>query len=147
MNSSNDNLHSHNYPRSKTSVSRNLDRIHHRLSVLCCYLSYVPPIGRVQHKAFLKWVRALGRDPDMPGFLKNDPTPVNIPRKKGSSSARLRPPGDGKSLRGRPAEPRRGLVLASMSGRLDKQPSHNNRSMQRKIRPGCNSIHKSRSLC
>ena len=45
------------------------------------YWSYVPPTGRVWHKAFLRWIRSQGRSPDTPGGLKNASGYVGIPLK------------------------------------------------------------------
>ena len=47
------------------------------------YLSSVPPTGRMWHKAFLRWVRAQGLNPDAPGIRKNASGPVGIPLKRG----------------------------------------------------------------
>ena len=50
--------------------------------LLLWYLSSVPPNGRVWHKAFLRWVRAQGRSPHVPGISKNATDPVGINLKR-----------------------------------------------------------------
>ena len=40
------------------------------------YLSSAPFNVRIRHNAFLRWVRAQGRSPDTPGFLKMPRTPL-----------------------------------------------------------------------
>ena len=52
------------------------------------YLTNVLPDGRVWHKAFFRWFRAQGRNPDTPGGSKNATDTVGIPKKRGTSGAR-----------------------------------------------------------
>ena len=52
------------------------------------YLSAVPPTRRIQHKSFLKWVRAQGHSPHALTFCKSTSGSVGIPLKRGASGPR-----------------------------------------------------------
>ena len=72
------------------------------------YLSSVPPIGRVWHKAFFRWVQTQGRSPHTPGGSKISSHPVGIAL-KGVPQApddRINPSKEGQNLERRHPEAR-----------------------------------------